>query len=75
MPLLTTSRHVQESSEGIWVDQTGEDLNVLYLGKFEKCQPSFFQIDISLYENGIQLENVPQFFGHDFANETLALPN
>ena len=32
------------------MDKTGEDRNGLNLGKFEKRRPTFFQIDIILYQ-------------------------
>ena len=33
------------------MDKTGEDWDGLHLGKFEKRQPTFFQIYVSLYQN------------------------
>ena len=33
------------------MDKTGEDLDGLHLGKFEKRRPTFFQIYVSLYQN------------------------
>jgi len=35
------------------MDKTGEDANGLHLGKFETHRPTFFQIDISFYQNVI----------------------
>ena len=35
------------------MDKTGEDLNELHLGKFEKRWPTFFQNYISFYQNVI----------------------
>ena len=35
------------------MDKTGEDLDGLHLGKFEKRRLTFFQIFVSLYQNVI----------------------
>ena len=35
------------------MDKTGEDIDGLHLGKFEKRRLTFFQINISLYQNAI----------------------
>ena len=47
----TQTNKTQESQEGAWMDKTGEDCDGLYLGKFEKRRPTFFQIYATLYQN------------------------
>jgi len=59
------------------MDKTGEDGSGLYLDKFEKRRPVFFQIyGMSVYTSIrlslTQLENHFQLLcGHEFANERL----
>jgi len=55
--------------------QNWRGLKWLHLGKFEKHQPNFFQIYISLYQNVIYtVGNHSQLlFGRDFAFERLLL--
>ena len=47
----TQTNKTRESQEGTWMDKTGEDCDGLYLGKFEKRRPTFFQIYAILYQN------------------------
>ena len=58
------------------MDKTGEDLNGLHLGKFEKSAHLFSNLryvsETCIKMSFIQLENYSQLLcGHDFANERL----
>ena len=68
-------RTTQESQEGAWIDNTGEDSDGLHLGKFEKRRPPFFKfMSVYIKISFTQRENHSQLLcGLDFANERLLL--
>ena len=72
---MKNSNKTQESQEGVLMGKTGEDCDVLHLGKFEKRRPNLFQIYVILYQISFtQRKNHSQLLcGLDFANERLLL--